>query len=176
MQGHLKAAHLGAERGAVVIRLQSQQNGCGPSTVANILRSLGLDTTEDQVSKRAKLAGSVNDPHPGLGTVEAQIMRCLEAMKVSHFQMMAHTPELAVAALRGQLVLGRPAMLAVDNDDHWIGVIGVQGDRFVTVDSADSELVVCPSGVEIAKRWGGATDPPRFYAIVVTGLKTRKRK
>lgn len=137
---------------------------------------MGVEATEDSVAKRAKLAGSMNDPHPGMGTIEWQIQRSLEAMKVPHFQMTAHTPEVAIAALRGQLVLGRPAMLAVDNDDHWIGVIGVLGDRFVTVDSADSELVVCPSGVELAKRWGGATDPPKFYGIIVTGAKRRASK
>jgi hypothetical protein len=161
------------------MRLQSAQNGCGPSTVANILAALGFRTpqgelaSEDWVAKKVKLAQAMNDPHPGMGTIEWQIRRCLESLKVPHFQVTTHDPNVGVSALRGFMVSGKPCMLAVDNDEHWIAVTGVLGERFSIVDSADSELNVFLNGADLAQRWASASDPPKFYAIVVSALKKK---
>lgn len=162
------------------MRLQSVQNWCGPCTVANLLVSLGWRLpngdlpTEDWIAKKVKLAQNMNDPHPGMGTIEAQIRRCLESLKIPHFQVTTADANLAVSSLRGFLVSGKPCMLAVDNDEHWIGVFGVLGERFSVVDSADPELNIFLGGDELAQRWASQSDPPMFYMIVVKGTGKRK--
>lgn len=155
--------------------MQGSQSSCGPSALANLLRALGLNVSEDWVTKKAKLSSHIGDPHTAQGTIEAQIQRCLSALKIPHLASTTHDPNTAVAALRGQLILGRPALLAVDGDDHWVCAASVLGDRFGIVDSADPELVVFYGPAELAQRWASATDPPCFYAIVVTGLPKNRR-
>jgi hypothetical protein len=163
------------------MRLQSHPNGCGPSTVANILRTLGFrtpsgdDPSEDWVSRKAKLSAAMNDPHPGYGTIEWQIRRCLESLNVPHFQFSTSDPNLAAASLRGFLASGWPVMLAVDNDEHWVGAIGLVGERVLVADSADGELVVVYDTEQVVNRWATATDPAKFYGIVVTGKKRGRR-
>lgn len=159
------------------MRLQSHQNGCGPSTVANIMKALGWDhATEDWVCKRAKLVQGMGDPHPAYGTVEGQIKRCLAAFKIPHFEFTCHDPNVATSALRGFLNAGHPVMIACEGDEHWACVLGTLGERFSVVDSADSELNVFYDPVQLVNWWKSNTEPPKFYGIVVTSLKPKKVK
>lgn len=145
--------------------------------MANIFRAMGWShASEDWVAKKAKLHQSMTDPHPGFGTIEGQIKRCLSAFKIPHYEFTSHDANVAVAALRGYLVSGHPCMLAVDGDDHWLCCMGMLGSRFSVVDSADPELNVYYDAAELLNRWKSPTDPPKFYGICVTGLKPKKKK
>jgi hypothetical protein len=151
------------------------QNSCGPSTVANVLRAYGYETTEEQVYRKVKQATAANEPDPMTGTIEGQLKKCLTAMKVPFEECNAHGPLLALSALHGQIQTGASAILAVDNDSHWLCVLAISGTRFSVVDSADPELNLFYTGEELARRWGNPGDPPTYYWILCRP-KPKKRK
>lgn len=157
------------------MRLQSLQNSCGPSTVANVLRAYGYEATEEAIWKKVKLATGANEGAPEMGTVEGQLKKCLEVMKVPYEEMTAHSPMLALSALHGQVNAGAAALLAVDNDAHWLCVLAVSGTRFSVVDSADAELNLFYQGDELARRWCNPGDPPTFYWLLVRPKMKRKK-
>lgn len=158
------------------MRLQSAQNGCGPATVANVMRAYGHEVTEEMVSRKASALAAINEENPALGTVESQIKRCLTALKVPNYEFTCHSPGVAVAALRGYLAAGSSALLAVDDDSHWLAVLATAGERFSVVDSADTELNVYYTGEALAERWGSNSDPPCFYGIVAKPRQKVVRK
>lgn len=157
----------------MLVRLQSGQNSCGLAAVANALRALGRAVTEDQIASRVKRAADAHEPHVVTGTIEQQIAKALRAMKIPTTQMQLHSPVVALSALRGFLVVGCPALLAVDNDEHWVVATSFSGDRFHVVDSAHEEIVVAYNERDLAGRWGMVGDPLRFYGLVLTGRRGR---
>ena len=152
--------------------LQSGQNSCGPTCVANALLCLGprwKKISEKAVIDKVRLLGTIADTDPGAGAIETQIMRALSAYGVKHDTLSVHNPQSAVAALRGYLVLGRPTLLAVDNDDHWVVAAGVLGSGFLIVDSAADDLVNVYDEDRLANRWKSAGDPNVYYGLVLRG-------
>ncbi len=66
---------------------------------------------------------------------------------------------------------GRPAVLCVDQWDHWVAVIGVVGDRVVMQDSANTKDNIEQNGIhlmtksELIKRWKCKGTEKSLYAI-----------
>lgn len=150
--------------------LQSGQNSCGPTCVANALLCLGprwKKISEKAVLDKVRSVGTIADTDPAAGAIESQIMRALNAYGVKHETLSVHNPAAAVAALRGNLLCGRPALLAVDNDDHWIVAAGALGAGFLIVDSANDDLVSMYGEDRLASRWKSAGDPAHYYAIII---------
>lgn len=154
------------------MRLQSSPNGCGPAAVANALRALGREMTEERVEKKIKAIADTGDPAVQTGTIEAQIAKALAAFRVPATQLQLHHPIVALMALRGFLWTGHPVLLAVDNDEHWVVATGVRGGWIDVVDSANGEVVIPYRDQELANRWAASGEVPSFYGIAVgKGLK-----
>lgn len=152
------------------MRLQSAQNTCGPASVANALQCLGpkwAKVTEDAVTKKIRLGSTIADTDPGAGTVESQVIKALAAYKVKAEELTIHSPHAAICALRGHLAVGRPALLCVDGDQHWLTVCGLLGASFLVADSADSELVTVYEEERLADRWKTPGDPPTYYGLIL---------
>lgn len=145
------------------MRLQDEPSTCGQTTVANLLVALTRKVTPDQVKAKLKKLAVDGDPGQTAGTTEYQIMRLLEAYRIPVTQLQAHSPSLAINALRGHLMAGRPVVLAVDNDSHWLLAFGVLGATFNVWDPANIDLVYTER--RLVDRWGIAGDPPRFYGL-----------
>jgi hypothetical protein len=145
--------------------------------VANVLRALGLsrEVTEDQVARRIRLKASTTDADPADGTTEGQILKALAAYRLRAEEVLLHQGHAALCALRGHLVVGRPAVLCVDNNTHWLAAIGALGERFLVADPADPEVVVSYSPDELETRWKFAGDPPAYHAMVVHRTARRRK-
>lgn len=159
------------------MRGQSHQNYCGPATIANLLRALRISKTvnENEIAKKVSKISSVTEPNPAQGTFETQILKVLNSYKLKAEPFTLHTPHPAVCVLRDNLRLGRPVALCVDNDSHWLAAIGLLGTNVVIADSADNEIVSVYSELELAGRWETATDPKRYYGIIVHPKATRSK-
>lgn len=147
------------------MRGQSAQASCGQTAAANLLRALGREVTEDQVSRRIKLQAQDGDPAAVLGTTEVQILRVLKAYRIPVTRMTAHEPSLALTSVRGFLLTGRPMVLAVDNNAHWLTVAGLSGQRFIVVDGAHEEITLSYSEQQLVDRWAAAGNPETYYGL-----------
>jgi hypothetical protein len=61
--------------------------------------------------------------------------------------------------------VGRPSVLVVDLDEHYVALVGSLGDRFIVIDSAENQLVFHYSQNELMARWKSQNES--YYAIVL---------
>lgn len=161
------------------MRLQSAHALCGPASVANALRALGRNISEDKIADAVKKAGHGGDGIPEQdGTAPSQIQRALEAVGFVGQPWTAGDGDDAWHALRSRLLSGDPVLLPVDFDgdtmSHWLVAIGLLGDRVLVADGADPEIVVSYSEDQLRRRWKMDTDPARYYGMTIK--KARRKK
>lgn len=149
------------------MRLQSAQNFCGFATAANALRAIGRRVTEDQVHAKVKLGADGVDEPTTMGATEQQIIKGLRAFRVEVTQFQVHSELAAVNLVRGCLLAGRPVVLAVDNDAHWVVAFGLMGGLVHVADCAHEEIVLSYTEARLLARWGHAGDPPRWYGLAL---------
>ena len=129
------------------MRYQSRKSSCGPAALANALESIGIERTEDELGTLSKQ--SVD------GTSSINLRKAAESIGVETFHICEQRSEVAAWALEYHLKSGNPALLVVDNDEHWIAVTGMLGDRLIIVDSADNDLLVYYTMAKFLFRWCG---------------------
>lgn len=129
------------------MRYQSRKSSCGPAALANALESIGIERTEDELATLSKQ--SVD------GTSSSNLRKAAEAVGVETFGICEQRIETAKWALEYHLRSGNPAILVVDNDEHWVAVTGMLGDRVIVVDSADNDLLVYYTVARLLFRWCG---------------------
>lgn len=147
------------------MRFQSNEASCGQTAAANALRALGKNVTEDQVARRVKLSAVDGDPAAVGGTSETQLMRVFASYRVPVTQVQSCTATLALSAVRGLVLTGRPVCLIVKNNTHWVTVIGLLGTGFLVADGAGEEIVMYRTEQELADLWAASGDPPTFYGL-----------
>lgn len=138
---------------------QTNRASCGPAALKNALEAIGISRTEEELialtgqsvdgtSARAltKALGKIEGTNPG-------VLRCSRGAE-------ALVQLWYVVAERG-----RPAILCVDEHEHWAVASGYIGGRFVLVDSAELGLVFYLTGDDLLERWVGPDG--KYYAIVV---------
>lgn len=163
------------------MRLQSHQSLCGPASVANALRALGVRTaSEDKVLLALKRSAGANDPHPEQdGTSAASLQRALQAQHMDGLSVTLNDWDVALAWLRDGLLRGHVSLLAVDWEGdqatHWVTAIGLMGARILVADSADPEIVLSLSERELQARWRSDTDPARCSALLLRSGPRKKR-
>jgi len=57
-----------------------------------------------------------------------------------------YDPEVARQALVRFLARGLPNLLCIEQWNHWVTAVGADGDRFVVLDSRDTDVVRLDSG------------------------------
>lgn len=132
------------------MKYQTSQATCGPASLSNALKALGRDVSEAAVKKAIEKLGSYR---PAVnGTTQEELARASE--KWAKVVMRGTCVDnLAIQFLRGELVLGRVAILGVDNGTHWVAAVGLLGKRFLVADPAHEELVLSYTGEELKQRW-----------------------
>lgn len=156
------------------MRFQSHANSCGPSSVANALKSLGITITEEQVENAIAKTQRKSDPKDIGGSNEMQIKRALNELKCGYVEFKLADYEAAWRMLRCYIDDGNPALLAVDLDTHWVAGVGTIGQQILLADGADNELVVSMSKDALQKRWGHVGDVTTYYGMAVTSIKKRR--
>lgn len=101
---------------------------CGPFALKHALLALGRFAHEDEL---ARLAGSSETN----GTDEKGLTRAARALGCDLDLVRHKRPEAARKALTDTLGRGVPALLCLDQWEHWVTAVSVQGDRFVVFDS-----------------------------------------
>jgi len=119
---------------------------CGPFALKHALIMLGRTVDEKEI---ARIAGT----HWWAGTDEIKLGRAArrydcELKFVRRKNALRARRELLLALKRGH-----PVILAVDNWDHWITVVGAERQKFVTIDSAAKPVVCVETWRGLKRRW-----------------------
>jgi len=101
---------------------------CGPFALKHALLALGRFAHEDELAWLAGSSELSGTDEKGL-TRAARVHGCdLGLIRLKH-------PEAARKALADTLGIGVPVLLCIDQWEHWVAAVNVQGDRFVVFDS-----------------------------------------
>jgi hypothetical protein len=136
---------------------QSTSYECGPYALKHALKMLGVFVDERRLGR---LAGTTP-----AGTDEVQLARAADALGCDLPLVRAVAPHEARRMLTDHLARGVPALLCVDQWDHWIAVVGGDGDRFAILDSAVPPVAATLEWEKLATRWG-YREPPAAGAPV----------
>lgn len=145
---------------------------CGPASIRNALRCLGLRCSEKKI---AQLCGTSSYR----GTSGRKMIIGLQALGFKVNRINLRDRKKALQNLASALRRSSPVILCVDRDDHWITAIGQLGERVIIFDSGTDPFNLRENGVHVlsprclAKRWinnGGI-----FYGLAVLP-KTKNRR
>lgn len=128
------------------MRLQDSQANCGPASLSNALAALGQPRTQDECAELCKT--NATD-----GTPTKRLLAAVKGLGLRGIVIKEKRAEVALLKLDHWLQRGRPAILCVDNDSHWVAAIGVLNDRILVADSADNELVLSYDRTALVERW-----------------------
>lgn len=143
------------------MRFQSTQASCGPASLRNALLALGIERSEEELSQLSGCTATNGTPPKGLIRAITQITGAEPGV------IYEAREDVAVLRLVEALRVGRPVILCVDRDEHWVVAFGLLGPDVVHVaDSADNELVKHYRPRDLASRWRGVGRRP-FYGILV---------
>lgn len=126
---------------------------CGIAAVQTALRVLQVRTTQQGIASRVHV-------NPVDGTSEEEMKRALLSYGTAVDEWETDEEHQAHAWLVEHLDCYGPAILCVDEWEHWVTAIGRCGDMFVIFDSAKTEENMASLGI-------------RFYSWI--GLRTRWR-
>src|SRR5690349_23329730 len=118
------------------MRMQDSQANCGPSALRNALAALGISRSGDELEKLCQTDATQ-------GTPVANVVRAARTIEGLEPRRIQETrADVALLQLLEALRAGRPVLLCVDNDSHYVAAVGTLGNRVLVADSADSELVL----------------------------------
>lgn len=139
---------------------QSNRASCGPASLHNALEALGVHRTEEEL---IKLCGQTANGTSARGIIQA-CGKIGEGISAKAFKR-RDGDEAAIGLWYFVSERGRPAILCVDQFEHWVAVVGVVGSRFVILDSAETGLVFYYTAPDLLKRWEGPNGG--YHAIVL---------
>ena len=154
-----------SEQIAALVRqqgLHEQERGwsCGPAAVVNALGALGHRVSEDIVRELA-------DTNSVDGTDEAGLLEALEQLGFQAETVWTSDTEGAWNRLVRHLVAGHPALLCVDEWDHWVTVVATDGGTVTVFDPAKEQEDTLDED-ELVKRWQHPDEARPYYAILVS--------
>ena len=119
---------------------------CGPFALKHALIMLGKIVNEREVSR---IAGT----HWWAGTDEIKLSRAAKAydceMKIIRRKNSLRAKRELLLALKK----GSPALLCVDQWNHWITVVGAERDKFILIDSREAPVVCIDTWRALRRRW-----------------------
>ena len=143
------------------MRYQSRKSSCGPAALANALESIGVVRTEDELGTLSKQSTE--------GTSSINLRKAVEAMGIEVLNVCEQREEVAGWLLESQIRSGHPGVIVVDNDEHWVSVVGILGETYIVADSADNDLMMFYSLQSLLTRWKGPSD--RYTGFFLTNGK-----
>ena len=117
------------------MKYQTRSYTCGPAAAVNALRLYGLQVPEAHV---AKLGGTTSE-----GTDERMLMRALRKLgcKPSAVSL--------TSTVRKRVQAGIPVIIHLDEELHWVAIIGCLGPNLIAFDSWKSKSNVEENGVRV---------------------------
>ena len=129
------------------MRMQDSQANCGAYALKNALSALGIERSAEELEKLCKTSATKGTSPRNLFRAAEKIEGCYPAV------LREKRGYVALLSLEHTVGKGRPALLVVDEGQHWVAVVGRLGDRFLVADSADNELVVSYDASTLLDRW-----------------------
>lgn len=133
------------------MRFQALEGSCGAAMVLNMLRAMGHYVSEAKIRTLASTTRK--------GTDEPGVKAALRALGYTITEFTEPSAAKAWLLLHGAVSQGRPAGIAVDDDEHWVACVGHLGPRIAVVDSAwgrDNKTengIHFLSRVQLMRRW-----------------------
>lgn len=118
------------------MKYQTRSYTCGPAAVVNALRLYGVEVAELHVSK---LAGTT----PEEGTDDRRMMKALRSLGCKP-SVVALT-----STIRKRLARGVPVIIHIDEEEHWVTLLGTLGESFIAFDSWKSKDNLRENGVRV---------------------------
>jgi ABC-type bacteriocin/lantibiotic exporter with double-glycine peptidase domain len=146
------------------MRFQRDAYSCGIFAIMNALRAVGVKVSE----KRVRAHSATTEEH---GTNEHGVLNALERIGFKSEEIRATGKNEAWKKLSESLESGRPVILSVDSDRHWVAAVGLCGDFVVVFDSQRTQKVKDENGSivygkkNLLRRWSCKGD--RFFGISV---------
>jgi ABC-type bacteriocin/lantibiotic exporter with double-glycine peptidase domain len=132
---------------------------CGIASIANALECLGIKKTQREIARLC-------DVNPAAGTDETEMKRALLACGITEIDEACWTAlGPALAGLHVWAAAG-PVILCVDNDEHWVTVIGKCSASFVVFDPSRNHGVEVYKPLELAARWGNIDG--QYYGLALS--------
>lgn len=146
------------------MRYQQRTWSCGAAALLNAARVLGIRVSERTVRR---LSGMTDDGVDEFGIISA-------ARELNMTTSPLETPDrlAAFSVVHSNVLAGRPTILCVDNNTHWVCVGAAAGERVLLIDSANTRRNVAENGIhsiirrDLLRRWKCRTNG-MYYAIVV---------
>jgi hypothetical protein len=119
---------------------------CGPFALKYALIMLGRIVDENRISH---IAGT----HWWNGTDEIKLARAAKACDCEMKVIRRKDSLRAKRELVQFLKRGYPALLCVDGWNHWITVVGMERDKFISIDSRKAPVVCVDTWRKLRRRW-----------------------
>lgn len=140
------------------MRQQRKGYWCGIASIANALEVLGIRRTQREIAKLCVVTeGDDEDPGDGTydpgGTDETEMKRALLANRVTVDEWSDTDVGRSVGWAHAHASTAGPVILCVDDDEHWVTVIGTCGVRMLVFDPARNSGIEVHTQVSLAARW-----------------------
>ena len=143
------------------MKRQTKNYTCGVASVANAAEYLGVPGINQ--GKLRKLMYADEDD----GTDEEEMKRGILALNLAFDEVQSDQPSDAIGWLSQHLYWYGPAIVCLDDESHWVLVIGTSSNRVVVFDPALGAGVKVYTRAGFLTRWRSST-PPRYYALGVS--------
>jgi ABC-type bacteriocin/lantibiotic exporter with double-glycine peptidase domain len=129
------------------LKRQSKSYWCGLASIANALEVLGIRRSQKELDRLCHVSAAA-------GTDEVEMKRALLAQRdVAIDEWNSNMVNQAMTWLEEHLMNRGPAILCVDDDDHWITVIGMCDESFIVFDPSRNQGVEVHNDYSLAARW-----------------------
>jgi ABC-type bacteriocin/lantibiotic exporter with double-glycine peptidase domain len=156
------------------MRFQALPYSCGAAAVVNTARVFGKRVDERRIRTMAATSPE--------GTSPEGIMAALRGIGYSATIYEGKKSSQAWQWLNGALVHGSVIILSVDLWQHWVACIGLNGDRVILIDSANTVNNLREHGVQVLpkakllKRWRSSRSSTENVYFAICATKPKKTK
>ncbi len=149
----------------ITVRYQTRDWSCGPASIVNGCRVLGVRISERTVRAAC---GTTSD-----GTDELQMIAGMRSLGLTATEHHSSDVATAWAFVRSNSIDGRPTLLCLDQWRHWVTIVGSVGNTVILIDSVDTKSNRSENGVHVLSRprlmgrWRCRNEDEPFYAIAM---------
>ena len=144
---------------------QAEDWSCGPASIVNACRVLGLRVSERSVRS---LCGTTPD-----GTDDVQMIAAVRSLGLTATPHHSSDVAAAWAFVRSNAMEGRPSLICIDQWRHWVSIIGTIGGLVIIADPIDTKTNRAENGIHtmsrtaLVRRWRCRNEDEPFYAIAI---------
>lgn len=133
-------------QGTTTVRRQAKNYWCGIASIANALEVLGIKRSQREIARLC-------DVNPEAGCNEIEMKRALLANGIGIDEWQYRSESSSEDWLWDHINNRGPVILCVDDDDHWVAVIGGCNWSWLVFDPSRNQGVEVHDWSSLAQRW-----------------------